>query len=168
MLFGGSMQRTKKNHGFTLIELMVTIAVMAIIATMAAPSFSENIAKQSLDNSSKELLLVLNEGRSKAVALRSVVVVCPDKDNSGGSITLKQCVTNTIPSADVEKFINQNRVILANITNTVNVTSTVSGVVFLPMGNVENMQTFTLCGNKKSKSITVAATGASNISTGTC
>ena len=44
MLFGGSMQRTKKNHGFTLIELMVTIAVMAIIATMAAPSFNNNLS----------------------------------------------------------------------------------------------------------------------------
>lgn len=30
----------RKIQGFTLIELMVTIAVVAIIATMAAPSFS--------------------------------------------------------------------------------------------------------------------------------
>jgi prepilin-type N-terminal cleavage/methylation domain-containing protein len=29
-----------KNRGFTLIELMVTIAVLAIIAMMAAPAFS--------------------------------------------------------------------------------------------------------------------------------
>lgn len=29
----------KKNKGFTLIELMVTIAVLAIVAMMAAPSF---------------------------------------------------------------------------------------------------------------------------------
>ncbi len=41
------MQQTKKNQGFTLIELMVTIAVMAIIAMMAAPSFGDMVPNKS-------------------------------------------------------------------------------------------------------------------------
>ncbi|MDN5418428.1 MAG: prepilin-type N-terminal cleavage/methylation domain-containing protein, partial [Acinetobacter sp.] len=44
----------QKNRGFTLIELMVTIAVLAIIASIAAPSFSENIIRQNLDSSGRE------------------------------------------------------------------------------------------------------------------
>ena len=56
---GGVMQ---KNRGFTLIELMVTIAVLAIVASIAAPSFSENITRQNLDNSAREILFALNEG----------------------------------------------------------------------------------------------------------
>lgn len=162
---GGAMQ---KNRGFTLIELMVTIAVLAIIASIAAPSFSENITRQNLDNSAREILFALNEGRSRAIALRSTVVVCPNKDNAGTQITAKQCVTKTIANADSDKFIALNRVILANIADSTNVTSTVSGVVFLPMGNVESVKTFTLCAKSKSKSITVASTGASDISLGTC
>ena len=90
---GGAMQ---KNRGFTLIELMVTIAVLAIVASIAAPSFSENITRQNLDNSAREILFALNEGRSRAIALRSTVVVCPNKDNAGTQITAKQCVTKTI------------------------------------------------------------------------
>lgn len=39
------MQR--KEQGFTLIELMVTIAVMAIIAMMAAPSFGDLVARKN-------------------------------------------------------------------------------------------------------------------------
>jgi len=35
---GGAMQ---KNRGFTLIELMVTIAVLAIVASIAAPTFGD-------------------------------------------------------------------------------------------------------------------------------
>ena len=158
----------KKNKGFTLIELMVTIAVLAIVASIAVPSFSENIAKQSLDNSAKEILSALNEGRSKAVSLRSVVIVCPNKDKTGAIVTPKQCVLKTIASADSDKFVEQNRVILANVTDSTDVTSTVFGVVFLPMGNVESTKTFTLCSKNKSKNIIVAATGASEISTGAC
>lgn len=54
MLSGGSMQQTKKNQGFTLIELMVTIAVMAIIATMAAPSFINIINKSQINDDARD------------------------------------------------------------------------------------------------------------------
>lgn len=163
--WGVTMQN---NRGFTLVELMVTIAVLAIIASIAVPSFSENIERQNLDNSSREILVALTEGRSRAVALRSTVVVCPDKDSTGTKITPKQCITKTIAGADGDKFINQNRVVVANISDNINVTSTVPGVVFLPMGNVESTKTFTLCAKGKAKSIQVTPTGAADISMGTC
>ena len=45
-----------KQKGFTLIELMVTIAVMAIIAMMAAPSFNEINSNQNLKKSTNTLV----------------------------------------------------------------------------------------------------------------
>ena len=81
MLFGGSMQRTKKNHGFTLIELMVTIAVMAIIAMLAAPSFADLIAKQRLESTTKQLLNILTTARSQAILLRQATTVNLDSSN---------------------------------------------------------------------------------------
>ena len=39
----------KKEQGFTLIELMVTIAILAIITTMAAPSFTQIIRKKPIN-----------------------------------------------------------------------------------------------------------------------
>ena len=55
-----------KHKGFTLIELMVTIAVMAIIAMMAAPSFGDMLQRQNLNKSTKELVATLNQARAKA------------------------------------------------------------------------------------------------------
>lgn len=38
----------QKEKGFTLIELMVTIAVLAIVASIAAPSFGNLLIKENL------------------------------------------------------------------------------------------------------------------------
>ncbi len=73
MPWGGSMQN--KHKGFTLIELMVTIAVLAIIAMLAAPSFTQIMAKQKLNSNSRELMATLSQARSQAVLLRSNATV---------------------------------------------------------------------------------------------
>lgn len=65
----------QKNKGFTLIELMITTAVLAIIATMAAPSFGDLIAKRKLDTATRELSFVLSEARAQATTLRANVTL---------------------------------------------------------------------------------------------
>lgn len=65
----------RTNRGFTLIELMVTIAVLAIIATLAAPSFGDMMTEQNLNKSTRDLTISLNEARSQAVTTRSLVQV---------------------------------------------------------------------------------------------
>lgn len=62
-------------RGFTLIELMVTIAVMAIIATIAAPSFLNMIEKQRLNQDTQNLISQLSKARSQAVLLRKDVTL---------------------------------------------------------------------------------------------
>lgn len=65
----------RNNRGFTLVELMVTIAVLAIIAMIAAPSFGDMLQRQNLNKSTQELVLVLNKARSVAVLERRVIEV---------------------------------------------------------------------------------------------
>lgn len=57
----------QKNKGFTLIELIVTIAVMAIIAMMAVPSFITMIRKTQLNGDTRTFVNLLTETRSEAV-----------------------------------------------------------------------------------------------------
>jgi prepilin-type N-terminal cleavage/methylation domain-containing protein len=61
------------NRGFTLIELMVTIAVLAIIAMMAAPNLMPLVYKKQLETEARDLAMTLSNVRGTAVALRKDV-----------------------------------------------------------------------------------------------
>jgi prepilin-type N-terminal cleavage/methylation domain-containing protein len=59
--------RMRKNNGFTLIELMVTIAVLAIVASFAVPSFKSMIENQKLTKSTNSLVQEIKAARIKAI-----------------------------------------------------------------------------------------------------
>ena len=63
------------NRGFTLIELMVTIAVIAILAMIAAPSMSNMVTKQRLNTTAKDLAYIFGEARAQAATLRKDINV---------------------------------------------------------------------------------------------
>ena len=65
----------KKHKGFTLIELMVTIAIMAVIAAIAAPSFQAQIYNYELKRELNELAFVLNEAKASSKALNQTISV---------------------------------------------------------------------------------------------
>jgi type II secretion system protein H len=57
--------------GFTLIEMMVVVALVAILAALAAPSFSTQIANQRVTSVAQELQSLLQLARSEAVYRRT-------------------------------------------------------------------------------------------------
>src|SRR5690606_42093539 len=91
---GGSMQKEK---GFTLIELMVTIAVLAIVAMIAAPSFGDLIAKRKLDTTARDFALVFGEARGQAISLRKNITIkltCPTETDPSTSEINVVCPAN--------------------------------------------------------------------------
>lgn len=70
-------------RGFTLIELMITLAVAAILLTVGIPSFSEIIKNNRLSTEINELVTVLNFGRTEAIKRGVDVTVC--KSDTGSS-----------------------------------------------------------------------------------
>ncbi|ENU46057.1 hypothetical protein F984_03215 [Acinetobacter nosocomialis NIPH 2119] len=69
------MRGITPQEGFTLVELIVTIAVMAIIAMMAAPSMSNLLESKRLDTNQRDLISTLSEAKSQAVLGRQNVSV---------------------------------------------------------------------------------------------
>ena len=66
------------SSGFTLIELMVTIAVLAIIVSIAAPSISMQLANQRVKSTAATLENALKEAKTESVIRRQPLTVILD------------------------------------------------------------------------------------------
>lgn len=73
--------------GFTLLELLVTIAVAAILVTVAAPSLRHLVQYDSMAANLNDLVGALNYARTTAVTRGRTVYVCSSLDG-------KTCTSN--------------------------------------------------------------------------
>ncbi|UPG88884.1 GspH/FimT family pseudopilin [Luteibacter aegosomaticola] len=64
-------------QGFTLVELMVTITVLAILLAIAAPSFVDFVRRNDVSSNTNEFLTTLRMARSTAITRNIFVSVCP-------------------------------------------------------------------------------------------
>lgn len=66
-----------KNRGFTLIELMVTVSVLAILITVAVPGFADLIRNTQAKAMTNGIVAALQFARSEAIKRNQQVNVCP-------------------------------------------------------------------------------------------
>ncbi len=71
--------------GFTLLELMVTITIVAILGALAAPSFQTMIHANRTRSVASELLATLNLARSEAARRGQPVSICRSSNGSSCS-----------------------------------------------------------------------------------
>lgn len=68
------------SRGLMLVELMVVVAVMALLLAFAAPSFNSLTASTQLTTTKNRLVLGLQKARSEALSRSRDVVLCPSRD----------------------------------------------------------------------------------------
>jgi len=76
------MAAMTRNRGFTLIELMVTLLVAAILAGIAVPNFSRLVESNRVTSATNELVASLSGARSEAVRRGRDVAICASDDGS--------------------------------------------------------------------------------------
>lgn len=160
-------------RGVTLIELMVTLAVMAVLLGIAAPSVTQFIVSNRLTSQANGLLADLSRARSEAGARHTPVTVCAAADSttcaaasttnweSGWLVFVDADADGVIASAaDIIRYVapleGQTTVISSSFAN-------VGYLTFRPFGGFspQTSGTFAFCvsGNSDGREISVSAIG---------
>ncbi len=77
----------KKNSGFTLLEILITTALIALVMAIGVPSMSEFIKNDRLATQINTLVGHLALARSAAVSRHQSVIVCASNDQASCSST---------------------------------------------------------------------------------
>jgi type IV fimbrial biogenesis protein FimT len=85
--FSRSFSTPDHKNGFTLIELIVAIAVVGILSAIALPSMSNFLVKMRVDNQISEIQRLLLTARNIAINTGKNTTICP---LSGG-----ECIANS-------------------------------------------------------------------------
>jgi len=90
----------KKNDAFTLIELLTTLSILAIILSISIPSLSQSISASRVNSLYRHIFTLIQYTRSTAVTLQQDVIFCPTEDE-------QNCINNW--SKPLIIFIDKNR-----------------------------------------------------------
>lgn len=152
--------------GFTLLEVMVVIAIVAIMATIAAPSFTDFISQTRVNSAGSLLQNDISAARSEAIKRNVRVAVCAA--NAAGTDCAAStdwaangwlvCVANAAGTCNLAVPVISARGSLANGVTVVS--GTANAIIFRSTGAALAAETITITGtNGKLKVANVAATG---------
>jgi prepilin-type N-terminal cleavage/methylation domain-containing protein len=119
----------KKNSGFTLIEILITLAIGALLVGMALPNITNLIVKNRLENQIRRIYSDLMNARNMAmlknrthfvVFAANAWTVFADTDNNdthdgGDTIVLTRSAVDLVPSFSFSTNVPQNAVVVENV-----------------------------------------------------
>lgn len=79
-------RRRARSAGFTLIELMVTVAVLGVLLSVAVPSFMDFMASSRGASISSAFVVDMTRARSEAISANTCVKIC-QSDNAASGMT---------------------------------------------------------------------------------
>lgn len=141
-----------RSKGFTLIELMVTISIAAILMAIAVPSFQNISANNALKSTTRDLVSSINTARSQSISTRTDVIVEPTGQSWDGGWSLNYANAAAEESTD---FQPQAGVQVAR-------TDSNDGLIFMSRGGLRGgPATFTVCHSDldRGRSISVSFLG---------
>lgn len=159
--------------GVTLVELVITLSIAAILMTIAVPSFQDLMRKNRTTVQVNEFLTTLNLARSEAVTRGAQVSVCASDDQ-------ENCTKNTDWAVGWILFVGDDA---ANPLEVLRVWPAMDGVqsftadadhiTFRGTGRAEAEITFTYeptgcSGNQEGREIEVKPVGRASSSKTTC
>ncbi len=90
-----------RSRGFSLLELMITITVMAILLAIAVPSLRDVIHRNEVSSASNALLASVSYARAEAITRGQLVSMCPGDESgctSGSKVFDQGWIVYTYPA----------------------------------------------------------------------
>ncbi len=72
--------REKQGRGFTLVELLIALILLALLAGLAAPVFRDLVVDLRIHSAATGFERVIRHARQEAATRRSTVRICPSQD----------------------------------------------------------------------------------------
>ena len=155
------------SQGFTLVELMVTVAVMVILAAIAMPSMTALINNVRVSGQTEELVASLQLARAEAIRRNARVTVC-----AGTGIVCSGSATWgnwTVFGRDTTAAIATTDVIRNTAANaSVDVTGPAAGIIYKPSGMIDTLQTLQVGHAGNDRCISVLVSGVVTVTRGAC
>jgi type IV fimbrial biogenesis protein FimT len=160
-------------NGFTLIELIVTISVAAILLALAVPSFQSLMISNRITAQTNDLVSDLAFARSEAIKRGATVTVCyantATSCGAGTDWTQGWMVfvdAGTAGDATGDTILRLHEALRGNNTLTSSVNHYIS---YYPSGTVDAPETFTLChAAVQGRTVAVSASGRVNTTPQNC
>lgn len=162
--------------GFTLVELMITLAVLAILVGLATPSFRDFTRSNQVTAANNDLVTALNLARSEALRRSTGVTVCPSTDGAAcgtaadwksGWIVFEDAAGNgVVPSADkvVQKW--------GSINGNIQIATASANIQYQSTGSAVNAAgldvSYTSCTGQRRRHIQVSGAGTISTQIQTC
>lgn len=100
-----------KQAGFTLVELLVVMVIMALAYSLAAPMVSTGVAGTELKAAARKLAAGLRKARSEAIAQRRETLLTVDVENRKFQIGSDTKVYQLPPSIGIKLFTAQSELV---------------------------------------------------------
>ena len=168
MEYGKRVGRMTVEGGFTATELLVTLAIAAVLMSLAVPGFAALARSFGLSSAANELIFALHLARSSAVLRGLPVAVCLTADDAtclatpgaaakGWLVFVPDGAAAVSRPAVVGEVLSRFR-----LPNTLTVSASRPTVTFWPVTRAGSTSTFDLCdvaGRGAGRSIVVSQTG---------
>ncbi|VAW73882.1 Type IV fimbrial biogenesis protein FimT [hydrothermal vent metagenome] len=160
----------KTQTGFTLVELMIALAVFAITVTFAIPNLREFIQNNRLISQTNDMSSSLHLARSEAVKRKQTVTICGSNNSSTcntpaweqGWIVFVDVDGDGVVDGGTDEILRVSGALSgANTLRTISFTST-ARVQYNSQGAIDSTGSFTLCdtrGALTARAININITG---------